>query len=62
MSDEQQLATLKSNLTLIKSMQGDKAEDEFYALMEKAKKAFGEESIYMAEFYFEYAKFIIDKL
>ena len=30
--------------------------------MEKAKKAYGEENIYMAEFYFEYAKFIIDKL
>lgn len=43
-------------------MSGDKAEEEFYNLMEKAKTTFGELHLYMAELYFEYAKFILEKM
>lgn len=62
MAEAEQLEELKSNLNLIKSMTGEKAEEEFYDLMEKAKKAFGDLHLYMGEFYFEYAKFLLDKM
>lgn len=41
MSDQQNLEQYRSNLSLIKSMTGDKAEEQFYQLMEKAKNSFG---------------------
>lgn len=62
MSQEENLELLKSHLSLIRSMTGDKAEEEFYQLMEKAKTSFGELGLLMGEFYFEYAKFLLDKM
>ena len=62
MTDAEHLETFRSNLNLIKLMTGDKAEEEFYNLMEKAKKTFGDLHLYMGEFYFEYAKFLIEKM
>lgn len=62
MSEEENLQLLKSHLSLIKSMTGDKAEQEFYQLMEKAKLNFGQLGLLMGEFYFEYAKFLLEKM
>ena len=52
MENSEQIETFKSNLNLIKLMSGDKAEEEFYNLMEKAKITFGELHLFMAELYF----------
>lgn len=43
-------------------MTGDKAEQQFYQLMEKAKVALGELSLDMGQYYFEYAKFLLEKM
>lgn len=43
-------------------MTGDKAEEQFYQLMEKTKNTFGDMSLHMGEFYFQYAKFLIQKM
>lgn len=43
-------------------MTGDKAEEEFYQMMEKAKSTFGDLSLHMGQLYFEYAKFLLEKM
>ena len=62
MTEAESLESFRSNLSLIKLMKGDKAEEEFYNLMEKAKSQFGDLHLYMGEFYYEYAKFLIEKM
>lgn len=61
-TEAEKLESLKSHLVMVKSMNPADADDEFYALLEKAKNMFGDVHPYMAKFYCEYASFILTKM
>ena len=57
----EQLETLKAHLAVGKKSPADKIEEDFYQFMIKAKDTLGETSYPMAQFYFQYGHFILQK-
>lgn len=49
-------------LGVVKQAPADKADEEFYNLMVKAKESLGEMGFHMAQFYYEYANFILTRI
>jgi hypothetical protein len=59
---EQAAEDLKTHLAIVKQSPSDKIDEDFYNFMIKAKDQLGENSYSMAQFYFEYANFILEKV
>jgi len=53
---------LKALLSLAKQAPPEKADEEFYEVMVKAKDAFGEMGYQMAQFYYEYGHFMLERI
>lgn len=62
MTNQQQIANLKTHVTLIKQMNPEQADEEFYQLMIKAKELLGDIDHRMAHFYYQYANYILGKI
>lgn len=62
MDNQQQIANLKTHVALVKQMNPEQADEEFYKLMIKAKEVLGDIDHRMAYFYYEYANYILGKI
>ena len=58
----EQIETLKAHLAVVKKSPADKVEEDFYQFMLMAKDTLGETSYQMAQFYYEYGNFLLQKI
>lgn len=59
---EQKVEALRAHMAVVKQSPQDKIDEDFYNFMLKAKDELGESVFPMAQFYYEYGHYILQKI